>query len=97
MAVADGSFMRDINMNLCSTAFVLECAEGRGMITGSFAEFSSAASAFRGELLGLMAIHLLLLALQESTGALSGDIRIYSDCTGSLSQLEWLPLLRIPA
>ena len=71
-AVGDGSFMREMSPNLCSTAFILECLKGRGTLSGSFAEATSVAGAFQGELLGLMAIHLVLLAAQVSTGDLNG-------------------------
>ena len=84
-AVADGSFI-----------FILECSKGQGTLSGSFAESSSIASAFRRELLGLMAIHLILLAAHESTGELKGRITIHSDCKGALKQVRWLPPLRIP-
>ena len=89
--------MRELSTNLCSTAFVLECSSGRGSISGSFAEATSVASAFRGELLGLMAIHLVLLAAQLASGGLEGQITIHSDCKGALKQVGWLPPLRIPA
>ncbi len=38
-------------------AFILECTRHQGMLVGLFPEASKAANAFRGELLGLMAIH----------------------------------------
>ena len=97
IAVADGSFMREAHPHLCSTAFTLECQEGKGQIRESFAEFSAVASAFRGELLGLMAIHLILRALQEVTGELTGKIRVYLDCKGALSKVRWLPPQQVAA
>ena len=97
IAVADGSYMKEAHPHCCSTAFILECQEGCGHIRGSFAEFSAVASAFRGELLGLMAIHLILRALREVSGELSGKIRVYSDCKGALSKVRWLPPQRIAA
>ena len=97
IAASDGSFMREAHPHLCSTAFTIECTDGTGVISGSFAEFSAVASAYRGELLGLMAVHLILHALREVTGRLSGKIRVYSDCKGALSKIRWLPTARIPA
>jgi hypothetical protein len=38
-------------------AFVLECTKGCGRILGAFLEAIRVATAYRGELLGLMAIH----------------------------------------
>lgn len=74
---ADGSFMKKIHPHFCSTAFILECSKGGGTITGSLTEFSSIASAFWGELLGLMAIHLILQALHDVAGKLTGNIAVY--------------------
>ena len=63
MAVTDGSYIKEILVpNMCSAAFILECSEGRGRIVGCFPEQMMAACTYRGELLGLMAIHLILLA-----------------------------------
>ncbi len=51
---------------------------------GSFAEASSAANAYRGELLGLMQVHLILLVVHCTASALEGKIVIYLDCLGTL-------------
>ena len=95
--VADGSFMREVHPQLFYTAFILECSKGMGVFLGSFAELSAVASAFQGELLGLMVVHLILQALQEVVGTLTGNIKVYSDCKGALSKVWWLPASRIPA
>eukprot|EP00956_Cyclotella_meneghiniana_P009811 scaffold13589_cov49-Cyclotella_meneghiniana.AAC.3 len=65
IAVTDGSYIREIFGEMCSAAFVLECTRGKGRILGSFPEQSQRACAYRGELLGLMAIHLILLAVDK--------------------------------
>ncbi len=39
-AVTDGSYIKEVLPKVCSTAFILECSEGRGRIVGSFAEHS---------------------------------------------------------
>ena len=65
-------------------------------MVGSFAEASSAANAYRGELLGLMQVHLILLAVQRTTPDLQGEIIIYSDCLGALGRVSELPPGRIP-
>jgi hypothetical protein len=44
--------------------FVLECTKGRGQLVGAFAEASAAANVYPGGLLGLMAVHLLLLVVK---------------------------------
>ncbi len=67
VAVTDGSYIRHIYPYLCLAVFVLECSHGRGQIIGSFKEAPKAANAYRGELLGLMAIHLLLVSVNRYT------------------------------
>jgi hypothetical protein len=57
VAVTNGSYIRELYPNLCSAVFILECSAGRGRVYGSFSESLLAANAYRGELLGLMAIH----------------------------------------
>lgn len=64
LAVTDGLFMskRFPSMNSCT--FILECTRGRGrIIVGHYPEHSMSACTYRGELLGLLAIHLILLAV----------------------------------
>jgi hypothetical protein len=63
---------------------------------GSFAEASSGANAYRGELLGLMQVHLILLYVQCTAPALEGRIVIYSDCLGALGRVSLLPPGKIP-
>jgi hypothetical protein len=66
------------------------------MLVGSFPEASKAANAFRGELLGLMAIHLLLLAVNTVSPGLASRVKIYSYCLGALGRTAELPPYRIP-
>lgn len=96
IAVTDGSYIKQVHPELCATAFILECSKGRGRMVGSFAEASSAANAYRGELLGLMQVHLILLAVQRTAPDLSGEVLIYSDCLGALGRVSNLPPGRIP-
>jgi hypothetical protein len=91
MAVADGSYMPEIRTDLCSTAFFFECKAGRGRVVGSFADFNTAANAYRGELLGLMAVHLILTGIARLHPNLSGKVAVYSDCAGAINKLVNLP------
>ena len=75
---------------------MLECTQGCGRLIVTFAEHSAAANACRGELLGLMAIHLLLLSMHRISPALQGSVKIYSDCLGALGRVADLPPNRIP-
>ena len=97
IAVADGSYMPDLRTDLCSTAFFFECRRGRGKLVGSFAEVSASSNAYRGELLGIMTVHLILLGMNTLHPNLGGSVRIYSDCKGALDKVENLPPGRIPS
>ena len=85
MAVTDGSYIRELYPNLCFAAFVLECAKGQGQMIGSFSESLTVANAYRGELLGLMAIHLILLSINKMNRKLSGKS---GDCLRLLGSVE---------
>jgi hypothetical protein len=63
IAVMDGSFMKDLYPNIQSAALVLECTKGCGRLWCSFPEVCQSACSYCGELVGLMAIHLILLAI----------------------------------
>ena len=54
-------------------------------------ERTLAACVYRGELLGLLAIHLILLAINKLSPSLTGSVQIYSDCLGALNNVENLP------
>ena len=55
------------------------------------------ANAYRGELLGLMAIHLIILSVNKMNPKLSGSMEILSDCLGALKRVTYLPPYRIPS
>jgi hypothetical protein len=95
--VADGSYVPQIWTDLCSTAFFFECMAGRGRMVSSFAEFLTASSAYCGKLLGLMAVHLILLGINELDPALARKVTVYVDCKGALDKVEGLPPGRLPA
>ena len=97
VAVTDGSYLKEEYPGVSSAAFVLECKNGRGRIVGSFAEQSSSACAYRGELMGLMALHLVLLAVNKIEPNLKGSVSIVSDCLGALTRVAHLPPTRIPS
>jgi hypothetical protein len=80
--------------DLCAATFVLECKKGRGRIIGSFSEESNA---YRGELLGIMAVHLILVSVNRLNSLLAGSVEVVSDCLGALSRMVNLPPYRIPS
>ena len=96
VAVTDGSYIHELYPNLCSAAFVRECSSSHGQIWGSFSEAQEVANAYRGELLGLMAIHLILLSINKVHPQLPGSAKIVSDCLGALKRTAHLPPHRIP-
>jgi hypothetical protein len=97
VAVTDGSYIRQIYPYLCSAAFVLECSHGRGGLIGLFKETSKAANAYRGELQGLMTIHLLLVSVNCVHKSLSGSAKVVSNCLGALHWVTYLPPYQIPS
>jgi hypothetical protein len=96
VVVTDGSYMKDVYPNLNSAAFAFECSKGRGRLMGSFVEATPDTGSYQGELLGLMANHLILRGVQEVLLGLMGLVHILSDCLGALHKVENLPLYRIP-
>jgi hypothetical protein len=95
--VTDGLYIRQLYPNLCSAAFILECAEGHGKVIKSFSESTLAANAYRGELLGLMAIHLLLVSVNRVHNTLEGSVEVVSDCLGALKRVVHPPPYWIPS
>ena len=55
------------------------------------------ANAYQGELLGLMAIHLILLSVNKINPTLKGRVEIVSDCLGAMKRVSCLPPYRIPS
>ena len=75
----------------------MECKNKTGRIVGSFPEASRITNTYRGELLGLMTIHLILLAANKVWPRLEGKVKIYSDCLGALKRLHPCPRTEYPA
>ena len=96
LAVTDGLYMKELYPDLFSAAFVLECSKGRGKHFGSFPEQLGSASTYQGDLLGLMAIHLILLEVKKVNPNLKGRAQIYYDCLVALGTVATLPTNRIP-
>jgi hypothetical protein len=89
VAVTDGSYIPELFPYLCSAAFVLECSTGCRRIIGSFSESLHVANAYRGNLLGLLAIRVALVGL--------GASKVRTKWSGVLlsAHLDWLaPYLR---
>ena len=91
VAVTNGSYIKERYPHLCSAAFILECSKGSGRVFSSFPECSQGANAYRGEFMGLMGIHLILLAANKVWPSLRVCVVIYSDCLGALGRVANLP------
>jgi hypothetical protein len=83
--------MKECYRSLNSAAFVFECTKGQGQLMGSFVQHTRDLCSYCGELLGLMAIHLILLAVNKCNPDLPGSVQIFSDCLGALDKKENLP------
>jgi hypothetical protein len=58
---------------------MMECAKDQGRLIGSFSEALLVANAYRGELLGLIAIHLILLSINRMHSNLSRSVKVVLD------------------
>ena len=63
--VTDGSYMKEISLTISGAAKILLCTQSEFRLCGLFAECTSNAGLYRGELLGLLAIHTLFAALKD--------------------------------
>jgi hypothetical protein len=79
VAVRDGSYMQALHLNINSCAFILERTQRGGRFTGAFLEQTITVCSYHGELLGLMAIHLILLSVNRIASTLMGSAHIYLD------------------
>ena len=96
VAVTDGSYIKERYPHLCLADFILKCSKGSGRMFGFFPECSQGVNAYRGELMGLMVIHLILLAANKLWPRIRGRAVIYSDFLGALGRVANLPPHRIP-
>ena len=69
VGVTDGSYDRNRNPRICTAGWIIMDITTSSGLAGSFSEYSTSASSYRGELLGLCAINVILLALTKT-----GDI-----------------------
>ncbi len=65
MGVTDGSYDRHKAKSCSGAGWILACRSSKKPLRGSFYKVSLAAGSYSGELLGLVAIHTLILAAAE--------------------------------
>jgi hypothetical protein len=63
LCVTDGSYHKKLAPTVSGAGWLICCTSAHKMLRGNFYEISPSASSYRGELLGLVALHTLLLAL----------------------------------
>ena len=63
--VTDGSYMKDNTSNICSAGWVMVCKQTKRYISGTLVERLESADSYRGQCLGMLAIRLFLLAVEE--------------------------------
>lgn len=88
MLVADGSYCRDLDPQLCGTGWVIACTRRKKMLKGSFYERSGTASAYRGELLGMVAVHALVTTTAEVYNLALSKGSVHCDNMGALNKAK---------
>lgn len=84
MAVTDGSYKKDVRNDICGAGWIIFCTNTGMWVSGSFAEQSSSANSYRGELLGMLAINLFLLAYEEYHNVSGAVNDVFCDNKGAV-------------
>jgi hypothetical protein len=92
----DGSFDRLQMPNVSSAGWVIFDSVSKQHIKGSFFEVSEDASAYRGELLGLTALHLVAAAISELFGVIENSNELFCDNERALGKAK-LYRRRVPS
>ena len=82
--VTDGSYMRETREDVSGACWIFHCRKTGHKLVGTFYEESDQADSYRGERLGLLAIHLLLAAIVEYFGITVLHTKICCDNEGGL-------------
>lgn len=87
VGVTDGSYDRNRDAYVCGAGWILMDVTTGKRLAGSFSEYSSSAGSYRGELLGLCAIKVILLALMKSSDITNRPpMTIWCDNKGALNR-----------
>jgi hypothetical protein len=86
IGVTDGSYDRIKAQMISRAGLVLTCTACHRTLRGSFYEISPRAGSYRGELLGLVAIHTLILAIAKFYSLLMVSAKICCDNMSALNQ-----------
>jgi hypothetical protein len=87
VGVTDGSYDRQRCPRVCAAGWIIMDITTGSQLSGSFSEYSTSSSSYRGELLGLCAITIILLALAK-TGNIQNhpSITIWCDNKGAINR-----------
>ena len=82
--VTDGSHIPNLAKDICGAAFIFYCAVTKNWLRGEFAEESESADSYRGEQLGMLAIHIILLTLEEHCEGMEASSNLFCDNKGTI-------------
>jgi hypothetical protein len=84
----DGSYSGMCGPHVCGAGWVIACRKSRKILSGSFYKFSSSANAYRGEMLGLVALHTLVLQVCRYYHLLSAKGKTICNSKSALKELS---------
>ena len=88
VCVTDGSYNKQVAPDVCSAGWVMACLQTKRQISGTLIERSEYAGSYRGELLGMLAIWLFLLAVEEYHNTISDNNEVWCDNKEALFTFE---------
>jgi hypothetical protein len=86
--VTNGSCSWTRGLDVCGAGWEIARQKSRKFLNGSFYEFSSNASAYRGELLGLVALHTLTLHVCQYYHLMSAQGKTICDSKSAFEQIQ---------
>jgi hypothetical protein len=86
--VMDGSFDRHKAKSCSGSGWILVCTASKRTLRGSFYEISAAAGLYRSKLLGLVALHTLILAVADYYNLQGVSGKICCDNISALNQVS---------
>ena len=88
VCVTDGSYNKQVAPDVCSAGWVMACMQTKRQILGTLIERSDYAGSYRGDLLGILAIRLFLLAVEKYHSTISDGNEVCCDNKGALFTFE---------
>ena len=82
--VTNGSYNQKHAPGICGAGWIILCSRSNKHTKGSFTEHSPSASSYRGELLGMLDIHLFLLAIEEHYMVSGNSNQVFCNNLGAI-------------